>query len=668
MLVHFGQAIVRFIYRREDEARRELDAVGGDTSLSRRRRLTLAEWRRPAVWAPAILTAVFGVYVLRAATPAKDKFGEAKIHEFAMLPVAYGGRLQPMDTLATNTLRVISRKATYEDERFEKKQPAIRWLLDVAAQNPAYLKHKVIRIDNLDVLKLVKLPRRDGFLYSISELLPQAEELEKQVKLAREVPEDKQNLMQKKVLELDARTRTIMVLMDSFAQPDIRGETREAILSSFQSLMGRIAALNQSAPRPVPPADENDTWKTLMEAEKDALLASLDPEKKAKANEAATMLRAMLTAYREDKPQEFNAQLAGYEKLVTERSVAEAEHEQLLADDGKTSGRKPAERMALGRLAFEAWFNHFDPFVLCIALYVVAFVLASLAWLGWTEGFNRAANWLLWLTFALHTFGLVCRIYISGRPPITNLYSSALFIGWAAVLFALVFEAIYRLGVGNLLAAVIGFPTMVIAYYLAFDGTGDTIGVMQAVLDTNFWLATHVVCITLGYSTTLLAGALGAISILLGYVGGRLNADQHRQLTRMTYGTLCFAIFFSFIGTVLGGLWADDSWGRFWGWDPKENGALMIVIWNAIVLHARWGKMIGDRGLASLAVLGNVVTTWSWFGVNEMGVGLHAYGFTEGRAFKLGLFMASQLIVAALAWVGTRRASAPRMPASAAMA
>ena len=97
----------------------------------------------------------------------------------------------------------------------------------------------------------------------------------------------------------------------------------------------------------------------------------------------------------------------------------------------------------------------------------------------------------------------------------------------------------------------------------------------------------------------------------------------------MLYGTLCFAIFFSFVGTVLGGLWADDSWGRFWGWDPKENGALMIVLWNALVLHARWGGMVKGRGLATLAVGGNIVTTWSYFGVNELGVGLHAYGASE---------------------------------------
>ncbi|MFH1300324.1 MAG: cytochrome c biogenesis protein CcsA, partial [Planctomycetota bacterium] len=124
---------------------------------------------------------------------------------------------------------------------------------------------------------------------------------------------------------------------------------------------------------------------------------------------------------------------------------------------------------------------------------------------------------------------------------------------------------------------------------------------------------------------------------------------------RMLYGVLCFAIFLSFVGTVLGGLWADDSWGRFWGWDPKENGALIIVLWNALVLHARWGGMVKDRGLAMLSIGGNIVTSWSWFGVNELGVGLHSYGFTDGVLMALGLFMLSQLAVVAVAFIPQNR-------------
>ena len=108
------------------------------------------------------------------------------------------------------------------------------------------------------------------------------------------------------------------------------------------------------------------------------------------------------------------------------------------------------------------------------------------------------------------------------------------------------------------------------------------------------------------------------------------------------------------MGTVLGGLWADDSWGRFWGWDPKENGALIIVIWNALVLHARWGAMIKERGLAVRAIFGNVVTAWSWFGTNQLGFGLHSYGFTEGVLYMLGGWVLLNLVLMAVGMVPTQ--------------
>lgn len=111
---------------------------------------------------------------------------------------------------------------------------------------------------------------------------------------------------------------------------------------------------------------------------------------------------------------------------------------------------------------------------------------------------------------------------------------------------------------------------------------------MQAVLDTNFWLATHVTCVTLGYTATFVAGFLGIVYVIMGIVTTTLTPERDKSLTQMIYGVVCFAMLFSFVGTVLGGIWADQSWGRFWGWDPKENGALLIVIWNAIILHARW--------------------------------------------------------------------------------
>jgi ABC-type transport system involved in cytochrome c biogenesis permease subunit len=118
-----------------------------------------------------------------------------------------------------------------------------------------------------------------------------------------------------------------------------------------------------------------------------------------------------------------------------------------------------------------------------------------------------------------------------------------------------------------------------------------------------------------------------------------------KALAKMVYGIICFATLFSFVGTVLGGIWADQSWGRFWGWDPKENGALLIVLWNAIMLHARWGGLVRERGLMNLAVFGNIVTSFSWFGVNMLGIGLHSYGFMDAAFKWLMLFVGSQVVI-----------------------
>jgi ABC-type transport system involved in cytochrome c biogenesis permease subunit len=254
--------------------------------------------------------------------------------------------------------------------------------------------------------------------------------------------------------------------------------------------------------------------------------------------------------------------------------------------------------------------------------------------------------WLILLGFGIHTTGLIYRMVLEGRPPVTNLYSSAIFIGWGAVVLGLILEKIHRNGIGAVAAAGMGFVTLIIAQNLAVDG--DTMEMMRAVLDTNFWLATHVVAVTTGYASTFVAGFLAIIYILRGTFTKTLDPETGKSLARMVYGIVCFATLFSFVGTVLGGIWADQSWGRFWGWDPKENGALIIVLWNALILHLRWGGMIQERGLINCAIFGNIVTSWSWFGVNMLGIGLHSYGFTDAAFTWLMAFVGSQLALIGL--------------------
>jgi ABC-type transport system involved in cytochrome c biogenesis permease subunit len=254
-------------------------------------------------------------------------------------------------------------------------------------------------------------------------------------------------------------------------------------------------------------------------------------------------------------------------------------------------------------------------------------VLVCLSWLVWPEVLSRTALTLLATTFVLHTLALVARIFLQGRPPVTNLYSSAVFIGWGAVLLGLILEYIYKNSIGTLVGAALGFLTTLISHHLA--ASGDTLEMVQAVLDTNFWLAIHVTSVTLGYVATFMAGFIAILYTVRGLFTSTLDRVSAKTLSQMVYGVICFATLLSFVGTVLGGVWADESWGRFWGWDPKENGALLIVAMNALILHARWGGMIKDRGMVVLAMCGNMVTLWSWFGTNQLGIGLHSYGVNK---------------------------------------
>ena len=295
----------------------------------------------------------------------------------------------------------------------------------------------------------------------------------------------------------------------------------------------------------------------------------------------------------------------------------------------------------------EARFNAAQPFYTAMLIYVVAFLLAVFSWLKWPDELGRAAFWLVLVAFVLATAGIGVRMWLEGRPPVTNLYSSALFVGWVAVALCLVLEKLYRNAIGSVTAGVVGFSTLLIAHHLSLGG--DTLEMMRAVLDSNFWLATHVVTVTVGYAATFLAGFLAIIYVVRGLFTKSLDQATADALARMVYGIVCFATLFSFIGTVLGGIWADQSWGRFWGWDPKENGALIIVLWNAIILHCRWGGLVKQRGLMMLAVFGNIVTSWSWFGVNMLGVGLHSYGFMQAAFYWLIAFVASQVLIIGLA-------------------
>lgn len=650
MVAHFLGTVTRFVRRREQE-----EAGGVEARPVLRRKAKAGRPAAPSAAAGGIWSRLGvpllagGLFVLtlgsvaRPPRPGPDQFDLAR---FGQLPVAHLGRIKPIDTLARNTVRALTINS--ESARLPDGQriPAVQWLLEVIAGTDRSLKMPVIRIDSKEVRQIFELPERPRFAYCVEDLQPHIRDFEQQVQAAFHTPEDQRTVAQRRVLELDQRLKLYMTLVRAFSPPDLPPlPTEEEARSNpeafrrfreafFQAMTETQDFLSKSkAPRVIPLAqadqsDPDEVWHAYPLAfARASLLAQLGQQ----PDQGTLAFNAMIGAYRRGDARQFNAELARYETYLKQV-------------------RPPLWQER--KVALEAYFNHVSPFFVAMLFYLVAFLLAVLGWLFRARPLQAGALTLILLTFLLHTAALAARLYISGRPPVTNLYSSAVFIGWAAVLLGMVIEGIYRLGLGNIVAAVSGFATLIIAYFLAAGG--DTITVLQAVLDTQFWLALHVTCITLGYAATYFAGLFGVLYVIFGLFTPLLDGSMRREIGRIIYGITCFAILFSFYGTVLGGLWADDSWGRFWGWDPKENGALMIVLWNALLLHARWDRMVADRGLAVLAIGGNLITSWSWFGVNQLGIGLHSYGFTSGVAAALLLFGLSQVLLIGLGMLPIR--------------
>lgn len=625
---------------------------------------------------PWCLLALFATEIVVVLLPKKDH--EMHTAEFGRLPVLLNGRIQPFDSVARNSLLQIrstgdvplEKVPSWQFWHHPKKLKSTDWLLevffkpDVADTRPIFLIHHP---DLISELKLGdKGTEKSGLrYYSFAQLDPVLDEIVTQGRKANAVEDAQRTTYQKQVLKLANALMLYQRLKNSIqpegthsfadliaayqaALPDgieayraqqAGGKTDEAALNKLVGMAKRFETMaNLAYPLTVPPADpsDKDSWLNVGAS----LLGSI---RDGHVHPAVEFFARMATGYRHDNTTEFNSAVAGYKNWLQTNFAREV-----------SKGRS------------EYYFNQIKAFLHATIIYLVAFVLAGGALVtlglspGLSESLRRSAFYLIVLAFVVHSFGLIFRMVLEGRPPVTNLYSSAIFIGWGACILGMELERIYKIGLGSAVAGLAGFITLLIAHNLALGG--DTMEMLRAVLDTNFWLATHVVVVTLGYASTFVAGTLAMAYIVLGVftpllainLGTTAVARKSGEFTlgkalaKMVYAIVCFAMLFSFVGTVLGGIWADQSWGRFWGWDPKENGALLIVIWNALILHARWGGLVRERGLMNLAIFGNIVTAFSWFGVNMLGIGLHSYGFMDAAFKWLMLFNVTQVFLIAL--------------------
>ena len=260
----------------------------------------------------------------------------------------------------------------------------------------------------------------------------------------------------------------------------------------------------------------------------------------------------------------------------------------------------------------------------------------------WGDGLiNKAAAASILFATSSQIFGIALRCFIAGRPPVTNMYESVIWVSFGITLFASILFLIHRQGIILAVASTLSMLAL-----MAADATpailDPSIHPLVPVLRSNYWLTIHVLTITLGYAAFALTLGLANASLFNFLRQG--NIKKTHLLNQLTYRAMQFGVVLIAAGTILGGIWADYSWGRFWGWDPKEVWALITLLAYLVILHGRFTSWMGQFGFAAWSAVAFLTVIMAWYGVNFiLGVGLHSYGFSSGGTPGVLAFVALEL-------------------------
>lgn len=575
----------------------------------------------------------------------------------AGLPVLEGGRIMPLDSYARLKLLQFSGRSSLGEE------PALSWLARLLFSPESVEGDQIFLVNHPEVIEALGLDPGERRRFSFSELHTGLVKLHEMALKAFEIKDEDRSPVEKEILRLYHNLSQYAELVQAFQFSidhrdfEVSSDEVRALLelppsegNSFLDIFLRASRMSDtlSVLEKTEPSEWTEVQKAIYELSShlfewsrhhrslpvtmiplqghgqedwvsawDVLsLGLVTPE----LRQEAALLQDMARHYRAGRQLEFDLAAHTFERSVLKRALP-------------TRG--------IRHLDLEQTYNRLELFYKAEILYGLAFLVGLGGILSGWKLLRVGALVLVVAGLLPHAVGLVWRMMIMGRPPMTNLYATFIFVALVVVLLGLVVEWFQRNNLGSILAGFSGLVLLLIAG--KFSSQGDTLGVVVAVLDSNFWLATHVVAITIGYAGCVAAGVAGHVYLIQNL----FRPDTHpsvRATMKAVYGLLAFGLIFSFLGTMLGGVWADQSWGRFWGWDPKENGALLIVLWCALLFHARLGGMIGPKGMAVGSVLGVIIVIFAWLGVNLLGVGLHSYGFTSGLARGMWISIGIELL------------------------
>lgn len=493
------------------------------------------------------------------------------------MPVQSGGRMKPLDTLARESVRLVTGKV-----EFEKRDPVLT-LLGWWAKPEETPKLQLIEFRDIAVKKELGLDAERRW-YSLEELEGNAkigaarEEIHKRLRAEEQLDPDQQ-----KIQELLGKMATVQAAADGTLFTVVPNP------SGLQEAWGNFSDLSHADTVPMV-AGAKKAVADLRTA-----LASGDPAKLGPSAVAARQELAKLGPVPDD-----------------------------------------------AALSKEIRYNHSHPFGKAWMLYlagllVLTFVKGEGRSTGYWAGFSLIAS-----GFLMHIYGFYMRCTIAGRPPVTNMYESVIWVAFGAVLFAFILE-LFSPKRWYLISAACGAVVCLILADTLPTVLDPSIRPLTPVLRSNFWLTIHVLTITLGYAGFMLALGLGHVVLWKC----AMRSDQSEQINSLhdaLYRALQVGVLLLATGTILGGVWANYSWGRFWGWDPKEVWALIALLGYLAILHGRYAGWLRKFGIAAWSVIAFQGVLMAWYGVNfVLGAGLHSYGFGTGGKMYVGIYVACEL-------------------------
>jgi cytochrome c-type biogenesis protein CcsB len=499
-----------------------------------------------------------------------------------LIPVQAGGRFKPFDTYAREVVLSLTSSRTYQG------WDPVDLMFSLISAPEVWQKREFIKINHQEVKRQLLLDE------SRSRFSP--EELLSNPAVAQYASAGvKKNTISKE----NATAGTSL-------QPVREKEFERVIqgISLFRALVSGEAwgVIPERSPEP---------WKSLAQARMEGL-SSTD------RSSVPALYAEMIRAY-------YSGDQTGFESASEKAREAV---EQSIANLGapRLDTLMRAERL----------YNEWHPFLWAWILYLLSAILWAALGAGANSKLLRASAWVfLGLGFAVHTLGFAFRCYIAGRPPVSNMYESIVWVAFGVLFFGLILYYYQRqlilLATSCFLAAF-----GLIAADAAPAVMDPGIHPLVPVLRSNLWLTVHVLTITISYAAFALSMGLADVSLFQfarEKITGRSFRESIDQMNQLAYRSMQYGVVLLAAGTILGGVWADYSWGRFWGWDPKEVWALIALLCYLAVLHGRYAGWVGRFGFAVWTVVSFLSVMMAWYGVNFiLGVGLHSYGFTSGAS------------------------------------